>query len=832
MAGYANYNFSNEPTEIENKSREIAYKAACEGIVLLENNGVMPVKKGSKIALFGFGAAHTSKGGSGSGDVNERHSVSILEGLENAGYEITSKYWMKKLDDQIAEANKNMLKNVILDFKANPGIAGAMGFIGLIQGNAVPKIDETISKVDIYNSKDADVAIYVATRQAGEGSDRQIARGDNDLSEVDIKNLKLLTASFEKVILVINVGCSLNMSFLKSIPGLGAVVFFAQQGEEGGNAFASILSGKVCPSGKLTDTWAKDYADIPFADEYSYNNGDVKNEYYKEGLMVGYRYFDSFGKEPQYPFGYGLSYTSFDIGTKDVAVDGTKVTVTVEVKNTGAVAGKEVVQIYQSAPEGTLRKEEKALVAFEKTVNIRPKQTKVLKISYDLADTASYDEKKAAWILDAGDYVILVGDSSRDAKPVAIVALDRLVVTEQCTNICPVVKEFDELEIPHKYKKATNLPLVRASADAFTTKTHEYIRPYCYHDEEVDAVMKTLTTKEKAFLCVGQGMGDAARLINCKGSVGHSTTKLLEKGVPNVEFCDGPAGLRIARQTNFFSDGTTKSAGLVTNTDWIPAPLKKLTGKKDEGTPIKKAYQYATAWPVSIAQAQTWNTKLIGEVGKQVGLEMQEFACTYWLAPGVNLHRNPLCGRNFEYYSEDPLLTGKMAASLIAGVQKIPGQYVAMKHYACNNQEDGRMGGDSIVSERALRELYLKGFGIAVKEAKCSGVMSSYNLINGVPASNCYDTLNKVLRNEWGFDGIVMSDWFGSLYSGKPAHGIMAGNDLQMPGIGIEPYMILAGLKLGIIDKFDLDVACRNILRQILHSESYRQYKAGEMVEE
>lgn len=826
MKSYTHLNFDNAPNALEQKSREIAYRAALESIVLLENNGCLPLKD-KKIALYGYGAARTSKGGSGSGDVNERHSVSILEGLQNAGCEIVSKKYLDRIDALVEEGKKNLLKDTISGIAKDPGLAAFMDVVSLVQGNGIIRINEEMLEADISDDS-LDTAIYVATRQAGEGADRKIEKGDNDLSPADIKNLKLLDKHFKNIVLIINVGCSLNMDFLKDVPNLGAVVFYAQQGEEGGNALADLLLGKASPSGKLTDTWAKKYEDIPFHNEFSYLNGDIKEEYYKEGILVGYRYFDSYHIEPQYPFGYGLSYTTFDLKAGAVTVDGTKVTVPVTVTNTGSYAGKEVVQVYQSAPSGVLRKEAKALVAFGKTKLLQPGESDTLELSYNLARTASYYEERAQWILDKGNYVVRIGNSSANVTPVAALQLDKLVVTEQATNICPVVMPFDELEIPFQPKEGlAGLPTLTVDANAFTTVYHTYKNPAPYHSAKVDAVMDQLSFNEKIALCVGGGMVEKERTINCYGAVGHSTLKFLDK-VPNIEMCDGPAGLRIARETHVLPNGKTKATGLVSSTEFLPKFARKLVEPK----PVKGErihYQFATAWPVSIAQAQTWNTDLIHEIGTQVGEEMKAFCCTYWLAPGVNLHRNPLCGRNFEYYSEDPFLTGSFATALISGVQSIPGNYVSMKHYACNNQEDGRMGGNSNVSERALRELYLKGFGMAVMDANCTCLMSAYNKINGVATSNCYDILTKVLRNEWGFTGVVMSDWFGSLYSGKPGQGLKAGNDLQMPGIGVEPILIKLELLLGTIYKTDVERCARNVLRQILDSEVLRQLDAGEL---
>lgn len=830
MKKYVRNNFSKEPNAIEAKNRETAYRAACEGIVLLENNGAMPVAPG-KVALFGYGAAHTVKGGSGSGDVNERYCVSILEGMENAGYEITSRSYLDRLEMKVEEAKKNEVKDAFNAFKTKPGQNSLMGLVGILMGSNMIWVEEAITEEDLSSIEDTHTAIYVASRQAGEGKDRKIDEGENDLSPLEIANLKKLTAAFDKVILVINVGCSLNMDFLNEVPDLGAVVFFAQQGVEGGTAFADVLSGKVSPSGKLTDTWAKKYEDIPFHDEFSYLNGDLHEEYYKEGILVGYRYFDTYGVEPQYPFGYGLSYTTFSLETESVTLDKTAVTVNVKVTNIGDCAGKEVVQVYMSAPNGLLKKEAKSLMGFAKTGVLEPGASETVSVSYDMTLAASYQEFGARWILDAGNYIVRVGNSSAATEKAAVIALDELAVTEQVKNICSVVNEFELLDLPDRPEEdIKGLPVLSMKAADVATVIHDYKNPMPYHSPEVDAIMDKLSTWEKIQITVGSTMMNVDRPVNCRGSVGHSTAKLVKKGLPNVEMCDGPTGLRISKETGVSKSGKDMtSVDGVTNFRFLPESVQKAMFADPEKD--RFAYQFATAWPVPIAQAQTWNTDLIHEIGLGVCAEMSEFLCTYWLAPGLNIHRNPLCGRNFEYYSEDPVLTGLCATALVSGVQNTPGNYVCMKHYACNNSEDNRIGGNVNVGERALREIYLKGFGMAVKDAGAKSIMSSYNQINGIPASNNYDTLTTVLRNEWGFDGVVMSDWMGSTVCGNPINAVKAGNDLQMPGLGVEAALTFAGLKLKYGYEQDIDRCARNVVRQILESDAVRQMNAGELDE-
>ncbi|MCQ2488231.1 MAG: glycoside hydrolase family 3 C-terminal domain-containing protein [Clostridia bacterium] len=820
MAQYIRQNFNNDISEREIKHKEIAYRIACESIVLLENNGVLPIKPG-KVALFGTGAKWTIKGGTGSGDVNERHSVSIYEGLLDAGFEITSEDWLSQYDalhdKTIKDASDNFMNSV-----KHAKFGDIMGmFMGTVAYPSMKIIKSDIAKAP------SDTAIYVVSRQAGEGADRHIEKGENDLTDFEIESLQRLVESYKNVILVINVGCSINMNFLSKVPGLGAVIYMCQQGTEGGHAFADIITGKANPSGKLSDTWAVNYEDIPFSNEYSYLNGDLKEEYYKEGLLVGYRYFDAYDVKPQYPFGYGLSYTTFGFKTTNAVVEKTVVTIDIEVTNTGDVAGKEVVQVYLSAPNGELKKEHKSLVAFKKTGVINPGETEKFKISFDLCDCASYQELGARYILDKGAYIVKVGNSSRNTFNSFVLDLDELVVVEQAKNISPIIHEFSELDIPERGEEdLSKLSHLEVKASDFETIIHDYSAPKPYHDPEVDAIVDKMSLFEKATVCVGAGMLAGNRVTKIEGAVGHSTSKLFKKyGLHSVEFSDGPAGLRLTRFAGVYDNGKVKMidsplAGL----DLLPENIKKLFYA--DRSKCKTAYQYTTAFPVEVALAQTWNMDLLYEMGEAIAVEMQEFGITYWLAPALNIHRNPLCGRNFEYYSEDPLLTGKCAAAVISGVQSIPGLYVAAKHFCCNNQEDNRMFVNSNVKERTLREIYLRGFKIAVKEGNASGIMTSYNKVNGVNPPNSYDLCTTFLRNECGFTGVVMTDWFGDAFSGSPILAMHAGNDISMPGLPTQNLQILLGTKLSFINEVDVDRCCRNIVKQIVHSDTVSQIRS------
>ncbi len=813
--------YSGEVSEREKNNLEVAYRAACESMVLLKNEGVLPLQT-KKVALYGPGVTRTIKGGTGSGEVNERHSVTILEGMENRGFEITTRQWLNDYEDAYEAgeiAHKKAQRDIIKLLKSK-------SFMEMMLKGYTPPAGRAITDKDVADS-DTDTAIYVLSRQAGEGGDRKAEKGDLFITDEERAAIEKCVANYKNFVLVINSGCSLDMSFVDEIPGIGAILFICQLGTEGGNAFADTISGKVTPSGKLTDTWAKQYADIPYHDEFSYLNGNVEDEYYKEGIYVGYRYFDSFGVEPCYPFGYGLSYTEFSTVSSEVRVEGTSVHVDAVVTNIGSsYSGKEVAQVYVSAPNGKLDKEYQSLAAFAKTKILVPAESEMVSLSFDMSQLASYDETSASYVLDAGEYIVRLGNSSRNTVPVAVLVLDEAVVVSKHCNICPVVEPFEELKSKAEEAEKMNLSVPRVSVKAadFETVTYTYETPAVYSDEKVDAFLSTLTLKEMTEIVVGIGMFGGETRFNMPGSVGNTTSKFWDRGLANVTLCDGPAGLRITKRSVVMKDGSVKPVELPISVfemfpDFVQNMLK---ADPDKGTVI---YQYTTAFPVTAALAQSWNVELLEEVGKAIFVEMKEYGCTFWLAPAVNIHRNPLCGRNFEYVSEDPFLTGEVAAAITKGIQQEDGYYVTVKHFACNNMEDNRNKVSSNLSERALREIYLRGFERAVRKGHAKAIMTSYNRINSVYAPNSYDLCTKVLRNEWGFDGVVMTDWFSTNKGfGHNALAMRAGNDLIMPGGGSYKKEIIAGVKSGMIKEEDVRRCCANVVRAIMDSATQKEY--------
>ena len=447
-----------------------------------------------------------------------------------------------------------------------------------------------------------------------------------------------------------------------------------------------------------------------------------------------------------------------------------------------------------------------------------------------MEELASYREEDAAYVLEKGDYILRAGASSRDTSAAAVLVLDEDIVTEQCENICPTVLEVKEMEPPMLSDTAdeqdTDLERIPVKAADIATAGHMYEEPEIYSSPVTDAVLNVLTEEELCDVVTGAGAGgNGAKFFDAPGSAGYTTGELLDKGLPNVCLADGPAGLRLQKTSAVTRSGKLKGVEpMLSAMNYVPEAMKKIMLGNPEKHPC--VYQFATSFPTGLALAQSWNTALAERVGKAVGKEMERYGVTYWLAPGMNIHRNPLCGRNFEYYSEDPLLSGKMAAAMSKGVQSRRGCYVTIKHFCCNNQEDNRNHTNANVNERALREIYLRGFRIAVQEGHAKALMTSYNKVNGTYANNSYDLITKVLRNEWGFDGVVMTDWFATGKDvGSHSAAIEAGNDLIMPGGKGVVRELKKKLKTGELDKTSLRRCAANVIRGITGSRIYQAYR-------
>lgn len=797
-----------EESQREREHRILARRAAADGMVLLKNDGVLPLQT-RKVVLYGAGARMTVKGGTGSGNVEERYSVTIEQGLKNNGYTVVHPLWLDRFDEKYLQETENWRQSVEKKIKGY-GPIRTMQMFDIIHTSPQPT-PTTISVQDDELTDETDTAIYVVARQAGEGGDRKAEKGDYLLSDIEVDSIKKLAAHYQKLLLVINCGSAMDLSIMDEVE-IGAVLHFCQGGMEGGNAFADIVSGKVTPSGKLTATWARDYADYPSADTYSYLNGDLSFNNYYEGIYIGYRWFDTAAKTPRFPFGYGLSYTTFTHAVQSICVNGTSVTVKAVVKNTGTqYSGREVLQLYLAKPG--YDHEQKGLVAFGKTKLLAPGEEDVLSLSFDIAKQGGFDEEQSAFILEQGEYGLLLGTDSAHTDAVGVLTLDKTVILEKVEHILPKKADFADF-IPKASATAYDAQLPKYPLDtaAFSMIEHTYDTPEVHETAKEKKILDSLNVKQLIDLCVGGGYSTKGFII-VPGVVGTTSVKLLKKGIPNITLSDGPAGLRVMQA------GAVQKNGMVLYPEGLPKEWQ--WGYLKYVAPVVKSkrgrlvYQYMSAFPCETAQAQSWDVALVEEIGKAVGREMKEIGVAVWLAPGMNLQRNPLCGRNFEYYSEDPVLTGKMAAAITKGVQSYRGCFVTVKHFCCNDQEDNREYMSSNLSERALRELYLRAFRIVMEEAKPGTVMTSYNMVNGVYTPNSYDLCSKVLRNEWGFEGVIMSDWNST---DKCSHvaAINAGNDLIMPGNAPVRKALEAAYKSGELDKKQLRRSAARILRLIL----------------
>ena len=821
-----------EETTREVKNRDTARRAAAEGMVLLKNEGhVLPVDPGKKIALYGSGASKTVKGGTGSGDVNERQSVSVYEGLKEAGYVITTEDWIADYDRRYEKARMEWRDEIL---RKADGAEKSTAFFSVYSTTPFIRPDgKAVEKTD------TDLAFYILSRVAGEGADRSASAGDYFLTDTEEKELSDICGYYKDVIVVINTGGLVDLSFMDRHENIRGLIQMVQPGMEGGNAFADIVSGKVTPSGKMTDSWAYRYEDYPNAATFSHNNGNIQTEKYEEGIYVGYRYFDTFDVPVRYGFGFGQSYTQFDIQVKEIRYETGKasgISVRVSVQNSGAdYSGKEVVQVYISCPQEMMDKEYRRLGAFEKTKCLAPGESQELELEIPVSELASYDENEPGWVLEAGSYGLWIGNSLASSVLSGEAVLDERVVLVETEHICPLREELteqraDQKSQREKYEAAREragetLIRIRIPADSLEEETVVYRTNAEIYSKEAGDFVDSLTRDQLVALASGdpgkaQGGNLGAAGISVPGSAGETSGCALEEGLASIVLADGPAGLRLMKYYHV-DDGKIVS---------MPFQFSLEGGLfcPDTGDlPGERWYQYCTAIPVGTLLAQTWDTELMKEVGKMIGKEMELFGVTLWLAPGMNIHRNPLCGRNFEYYSEDPLLSGMMAAAITDGVQTVPGCGTPIKHLSCNKQEDNRMGSDSVVSERALREIYLKGFETAVRKSQPMAIMTSYNLINGVHAANNYDLCTKAARDEWGFAGLIMTDWTTTENGDScTASGCMrAGNDLIMPGARSDRENLIKELNEGTLKMEELKACISRLTDTVWKSNRYEEVK-------
>lgn len=789
--------------DYEKKHFEMLRKHLGECCVLLKSNGDFPLKEVGRIAAYGSGVRKTIKGGTGSGEVNSRYFTTVEAGLLEAGFEITTNNWLDAYDKIYADAYEKFRQTIKQRAKQNHTNVIMEGM-----GAVMPQ-----PEYDLEPDADGDVAIYVVSRISGEGNDRRYEAGDVLLNASEQRDILALHKKYKKFMLVLNVGGPVDLSPVMEVDN---ILVLSQLGVETGAALADILCGKNYPSGKLATTWTawEEYCSIG---EF----GDKDDTRYKEGIYVGYRYFDSIGKRAMFPFGYGIGFTQFSVSDTKTEVAGKQINVSATVKNTGAYAGKEVVQVYVSAPQGKLDKPYQALAGFAKTKELQPGKETEIMISFGLDELTSYDEEQAAFILEKGNYIIRIGCNSIDTVACALVWLEENVITSKVANKCGR-PDFTDWKPKQARVEAIpmDIPVLKVMPDAFEKE----IISYELKNEVCENATK-LSDEQLALLNIGNYssggitsvIGNASMQV--AGAAGESTSKLKEQGYPVMVMADGPAGVRISQKYFVDKKGVRGMEPALPKSllEFLPKPVKWFIGRSPrvpKGVEVKE--QYTTAIPIGTALAQSFNLDFAQMCGDIVGVEMERFGVHLWLAPALNIHRNILCGRNFEYYSEDPYVSGKFAAALTNGVQTHPGCGVTIKHFAANNQENCRYNNNSMLSERALREIYLRGFEICVKESKPCAVMTSYNLINAVHTSESKDLTTDILRCEWGFDGIVMTDWVtgqGVLskeakhpepHAGRVA---AAGNNLFMPGAKRDYEEVLDALKTGILSRKELEIS-------------------------
>ena len=784
---------------------------AGECALFLQRNGDFPLVSPCRIALFGSGARHTLKGGTGSGDVEIEDFITIERALEMSGFSVVSKCWLDAYDTE-----KSSCRRAFLERLRKEAAERKMNLFDIAFGKIEPEHDYNIP-ID----GEAEVGIYVLSRVSGEGNDRVTEKGDFCLTDTEVRDILTVSRKYKKSMLVLNVGGVVDLT---PVLGVSNILYLSQLGTVTGLVFTDILLGKADPAGKLAATWANvhDYADIG-------TFGQKNDTRYNEGIYVGYRWFDAVRKKPLFSFGYGRSYTDFSIAPLEVLADGGEIGVSVSVKNIGAYGGKETVQVYVAPPKGTIDKPVRSLVAFAKTENLAPDEECAVTLKFSMQSLASYFTEAGQFRLEKGDYIVYVGNSSVDLIPAAILRLNETVVTQQLKNMLGS-PDFVDYVPEYEQEMVQGVPIVLISSEKITTYTAGYVA-----DRHIAPQVAAMTDNELIYLCVG------AHQVNCTGTVigtssqhvagvsGETTNHLSDKLAGKyLSMADGPAGLRISFEY-IEAEGGVRGVYPV-----IPYGLYELVDEETNER-VRKFYdsipketikrQLVTSIPIESALANSWDTKLLEICGDIVGEEMEAYGVQIWLAPAMNIHRSPLCGRNFEYYSEDPYLTGKCAAAVVRGVQRHKNRGATIKHFAANNQETNRYNSNSLVSERALREIYLRGFEICIRESTPRAVMTSYNLLNGEHTSQRADLLDGVLRGEWGYNGMVMTDWITSGQNHDPsskhppvfAHKIIgAGNDIVMPGGQPDVDDLKSALSKGELSREQLEICATRIYETIM----------------
>lgn len=740
-----------------NKYTGFAIQAAEEGSVLIKNdNNVLPAVPGTKVALFGRMQTHYYKSGTGSGGmVNVEHVVDILEGLQNSGLVLD-----QKVIDTYAEWEKT-----------NPVDPGVGWGKERWSQDEMPLDPDFVSEA----AKNNDVAIMIIARTAGEDRDNTAEPGSYYLSSTEEAMLEAVTGAFKKTVVLLNVGNIIDMSFIDKY-NPSAIMYIWQSGMIGGTAAANLVTGKAVPSGCLTDTIAYALEDYPST--ANFGNVDPMKDIYAEDIYVGYRYFSTFAPEKvRYPFGFGLSYTTFECSDATFENNGTDVKVTVKVTNTGSVAGKKTVMLFASAPQGKLGKPARVLVAYAKTATLAPGESEVLELTAVADRYASYDDADktgngTCWILEAGTYNFYLGENVDVATLVGSFDLDGDIVLEKLESACAPVEAFDRLGLGGKYepvpvRKVENRDIRERFIPAEIPQTGDKgikLADVIDGKNSMDEFIAQLEDEDLSLMSRGEGMSSPKVTTGTAAAFGGISKELMSYGIPTLCCSDGPSGMRI-----------------------------------DSG---KKAFSI----PNGTCLASTFNEALMTDLFECFGIEMISNGIDSILGPGINIHRNPLNGRNFEYFSEDPFLTGRMAAAQIIGLEK---NHVTatIKHFCANNRETNRRFMDSVVSERALREIYLKSFEVAVKDGKARSIMSVYNKINGTYGTANYELNTMVLRQQWGYTGIVMTDWWAFIKK-IPATMYHSPEDLNehslMASAQCDIYMVCSNVERNAIGESDI----------------------------
>ena len=756
---------------------DLAKQGVLEGTVLLKNDGSLPLNRGAKVCMFGSGTGEFLFGGGGSGGVHTDKQITLADGLRAAAaagkislYDPLISFHVDYTKAEYAEARKAQSDLAYWRRERN------------IRSPEIPQ--------ELYDrAKDfGDTAIFCIARYSSEGTDcgdRNGKEGDFDLWSNEQALLDRLCADYPRVIVVLNVCGPVSVKEYKHNDRVGAVLYAPFGGGIAGDALTQILLGEAYPSGHLQDTLAYELADYPttatFLETTEYVN-------YTEDIFVGYRYFETFAPEKAaYPYGFGLGYTTFQVTKQTAALEKNTVKITASVKNTGNFPGKEVVQAYMEAPQGKLGKAKKVLCCFGKTKELAPGEEVSLSLSFDIREFGSFDDlgkvQKSAFLLEAGDYRVHVGCNVRDTNEYLMFTLDQTIVCRQCHEYMAPRDLRERLTADGTMEALPSLPATVHKPRKYFLKNavaeEKLSLDKALQQDRLDDFMAGLSDEALAELLHGHPVANVADT----GGIGATPKeKWRTEGIPNVPTCDGPAGVRVIQDCGI----------------------------------------YTTYFPCATTIAQTWNLALATRIGKAAAKEVKENNVGIWLAPAMNLHRNVLCGRNFEYYSEDPLATGLFAAACVKGVQS---QNIAatVKHFCANNKDVNRKYVDSRVSQRALREIYLRGFEIVVKKARPWALMTSYNPVNGVQASANWEAINGILRGEWKFDGVVMTDWWA--FSNLEDE-LYAGSDVKMPEmitrlfpLAHKSYDLAGAISDGTIDRNVVYASARRILKMMKHFE-------------